>query len=276
MFCPKCGAQQPDGVAFCGACGAPIGAAAPAGGTGVAPAGAATGGAAGAPAGGASPFGAVAAHPAASNGFGLRATVMVVGALLTIILMFQAWFDFPVIGKYLDLAMSSTSASSIESVVTSTVSTSVNMPGMFGVSNALRGLVDVFNQQVSSYSSLSDMAEYQSFIGSINLATTVMTIMFVLWVVCLVGVVAGAGLKMFTGNDFILFVAFAATAVLALISIIVGFVMNGAIEGAITSASGYGSNPLAGLGAILAPAFGAYLTLIVAGASAVGTLLITE
>ena len=94
------------------------------------------------------------------------------------------------------------------------------MPGMFGVSNALRGLVDVFNQQVSSYSSLSDMAEYQSFIGSINLATTVMTIN-----VRALGGVPGGRRRGCRPQDVSrattssCSVAFAATAVLALISI---------------------------------------------------------
>ena len=280
MFCPKCGSQQPDGAAFCGSCGASLSApaqTAPAQTSapqaqGSAPASAPFTPAPGAVAG-------MAARPrTASHGLGMHTTVMVMGALLTIVLMFQAWFDFPVVSKIMDLAGSY--ASSYESIFSGMVTSAYNMPAMLGLANGIRGVIDMFTQQLSAYSSLSDLAEFQNFTGSFNLAATVITVLFALWVICILGILAGVACKMLTGNDFILFVAFAATAVVSLLCIIAGFIMNGAIEGALNDAMAMGGSSSLSMYAsfkpIMAPAFGAYLTLIVSAASAVGTLLLKD
>ena len=294
MFCPHCGAQQPDGATFCGNCGQSMAAApqntqqapaqpqyqqapvraqpqfqqqVPPAGFG-APAPAAHHG-----------FGGAGSNIkntlTAATGFGKRSLAMLGGSVAAFICMFQPWICMPWADKALNFAanqMGSDNYGLNQAAVTSAkalVRTSFDMPHVFSLSGALRGLgngINTMAMQITQYSA-STAAQAQTAAGSLGLVANILTVLFVLWIVCLVALVAGVVIKFVKKQDVVLFAGLGATAVLSLVCIIGSLVANGQIDSALTQAiaTSGGSSAVSFISTVkpfLQPSFGAILTLI--------------
>lgn len=296
MFCPHCGSQQPDGAVFCGNCGqSMVGApsapqAAP---VHQAPAPQ-------------QPFAAPAPAPAAhhgfggfgsnfqgtlsaATGFGKRSLAMLGGAVASFVCMFQPWIAMPWIDKALGYAANQAGSDNYglnQAAITSAkalVNNAFDMPHVFSLSGALRGLstgVNNLAMQITSYDT-SAAAQAQQAAGSLGLVANVLTILFVLWVACVVAMIAGVVIKFLKKQDVVLFASLGASAVLSLVCIIGALVANGQIDGALTQmlASNGGSSAFAVITTIkpfLAPAYGAVLTLIFSIAGLVSAFVLKE
>ena len=291
MFCPHCGSQQPDGAVFCGNCGqSMVGASS-------------TPQAAPAPQ---QPFAAPAPAPAAhhgfgnsgsnfqgtlsaATGFGKRSLAMLGGAVASFVCMFQPWIAMPWIDKALSYAANQAGSDNYglnQTAITSAkalVNSAFDMPHVFSLSGALRGLstgVNNLAMQITSYDT-SAAAQAQQAAGSLGLVANVLTILFVLWIACVVAMIAGVVIKFLKKQDVVLFASLGASAVLSLVCIIGALVANGQIDGALTQmlASNGGSSALAVITTIkpfLAPAYGAVLTLIFSIAGLVSAFVLKE
>lgn len=299
MFCPHCGSQQPDGAVFCGNCGqSMVGApsapqAAP---VHQAPAPQ--------PAPVQQPFAqpAPAAHHGfgnagssfqstmtAATGFGKRSLAMLGGAVASFVCMFQPWIAMPWIDKALGYAANQAGSDNYglnQTAITSAkalVNNAFDMPHVFSLSGALRGLSTGINNlamQITSYDT-SAAAQAQQAAGSLGLVANVLTILFVLWVACVVAMIAGVVIKFLKKQDVVLFASLGASAGLSLVCIIGALVANGQIDGALTQmlASNGGSSAFAAITSIkpfLAPAYGAVLTLIFSIAGLVSAFVLKE
>lgn len=296
MFCPHCGAQQPDGAVFCGNCGqSMVGASST---PQAAPARQAP-----APQ---QPFAAPAPAPAAhhgfgnsgsnfqgtlsaATGFGKRSLAMLGGAVASFVCMFQPWIAMPWIDKALSYAANQAGSDNYglnQTALTSAkalVNSAFDMPHVFSLSGALRGLstgVNNLAMQITSYDT-SAAAQAQQAAGSLGLVANVLTILFVLWIACVVAMIAGVVIKFLKKQDVVLFASLGASAVLSLVCIIGALVANGQIDGALTQmlASNGGSSALAVITTIkpfLAPAYGAVLTLIFSIAGLVSAFVLKE
>lgn len=296
MFCPHCGAQQPDGAVFCGNCGqSMVGASST---PQAAPARQAP-----APQ---QPFAAPAPAPAAhhgfgnsgsnfqgtlsaATGFGKRSLAMLGGAVASFVCMFQPWIAMPWIDKALSYAANQAGSDNYglnQTALTSAkalVNSAFDMPHVFSLSGALRGLstgVNNLAMQITSYDT-SAAAQAQQAAGSLGLVANVLTILFVLWIACVVAMIAGVVIKFLKKQDVVLFASLGASAVLSLVCIIGALVANGQIDGALTQmlASNGGSSALAVISTIkpfLAPAYGAVLTLIFSIAGLVSAFVLKE
>lgn len=296
MFCPHCGAQQPDGAVFCGNCGqSMVGASST---PQEAPARQAP-----APQ---QPFAAPAPAPAAhhgfgssgsnfqgtlsaATGFGKRSLAMLGGAVASFVCMFQPWIAMPWIDKALGYAANQAGSDNYglnQAAITSAkalVNNAFDMPHVFSLSGALRGLstgVNNLAMQITSYDT-SAAAQAQQAAGSLGLVANVLTILFVLWVACVVAMIAGVVIKFLKKQDVVLFASLGASAVLSLVCIIGALVANGQIDGALTQmlASNGGSSAFAVITTIkpfLAPAYGAVLTLIFSIAGLVSAFVLKE
>ncbi len=296
MFCPHCGAQQPDGAVFCGNCGQSMVGASSA--PQAAPARQAP-----APQ---QPFAAPAPAPSAhhglgssgsnfqgtlsaATGFGKRSLAMLGGAVASFVCMFQPWIAMPWIDKALSYAASQAGSDNYglnETAITSAkalVNSAFDMPHVFSLSGALRGLstgVNNLAMQISSYGT-TEAAQAQQAAGSLGLAANVLTILFVLWLACVVAMIAGVVIKFLKKQDVVLFASLGASAVLSLVCIIGALVANGQIDGALTQmiASSGGSsafNVITTIKPFLAPAYGAVLTLIFSIAGLVSAFVLKE
>lgn len=296
MFCPHCGAQQPDGAVFCGNCGQSMVGASSA--PQPAPARQAP-----APQ---QPFAAPAPAPAAhhgfgnsgsnfqgtlsaATGFGKRSLAMLGGAVASFVCMFQPWIAMPWIDKALSYAANQAGSDNYglnQTAITSAkalVNSAFDMPHVFSLSGALRGLstgVNNLAMQITSYDT-SAAAQAQQAAGSLGLVANVLTILFVLWIACVVAMIAGVVIKFLKKQDVVLFASLGASAVLSLVCIIGALVANGQIDGALTQmlASNGGSSALAVITTIkpfLAPAYGAVLTLIFSIAGLVSAFVLKE
>ena len=291
MFCPHCGSQQPDGAVFCGNCGqSMVGASS-------------TPQAAPAPQ---QPFAAPAPAPAAhhgsgnsgsnfqgtlsaATGFGKRSLAMLGGAVASFVCMFQPWIAMPWIDKALSYAANQAGSDNYglnQTAITSAkalVNSAFDMPHVFSLSGALRGLstgVNNLAMQITSYDT-SAAAQAQQAAGSLGLVANVLTILFVLWIACVVAMIAGVVIKFLKKQDVVLFASLGASAVLSLVCIIGALVANGQIDGALTQmlASNCGSSALAVITTIkpfLAPAYCAVLTLIFSIAGLVSAFVLKE
>ena len=149
------------------------------------------------------------------------------------------------------------------------VRTSFDMPHVFSLSGALRGLgngINTMAMQITQYSA-STATQAQTAAGSLGLVANILTVLFVLWIVCLVALIAGVVLKFTKKHDVVLFAGLGATAVLSLVCIIGAFVANGQIDGALTQAlaTSGGSDAYSFISSVkpfLQPSFGAVLTLV--------------
>ena len=296
MFCPHCGAQQPDGAVFCGNCGQSMVGASSA--PQAAPARQAP-----APQ---QPFAAPAPAPSAhhglgssgsnfqgtlsaATGFGKRSLAMLGGAVASFVCMFQPWIAMPWIDKALGYAANQAGSDNYglnQTAITSAkalVNNAFDMPHVFSLSGALRGLSTGINNlamQITSYGT-SAAAQAQQAAGSLGLVANVLTILFVLWVACVVAMIAGVVIKFLKKQDVVLFASLGASAVLSLVCIIGALVANGQIDGALTQmlASNGGSSAFAAITSIkpfLAPAYGAVLTLIFSVAGLVSAFVLKE
>ena len=309
MFCPHCGAQQPDGATFCGNCGQSM-AAAPQN-TQQAPAQPQYQQAPVQPAAQpqyqqqAQPVGFGTSAPAqhgfgnsgagvknsltAATGFGKRSLAMLGGSVAAFICMFQPWIGMPWADKALDFAANQVGTDNYglsQTAITSAkalVNTSFDMPHVFSLSGALRGLgngINTMAMQITQYSA-STAAHAQSAAGSIGLVANILTILFVLWIVCLVALIAGVVLKFTKKHDVVLFAGLGATAVLSLMCIIGTVVANGQIDGALTQAlaTSGGSDAISFISTVkpfLQPVFGAILTLIFSVVGLVSAFVLKE
>lgn len=296
MFCPHCGAQQPDGAVFCGNCGqSMVGA----------PSAPQAAPARQAPAPQqpvAAPVPAPSAHHglgssgsnfqgtlSAATGFGKRSLAMLGGAVASFVCMFQPWIAMPWIDKALGYAANQAGSDNYglnQTAITSAkalVNNAFDMPHVFSLSGALRGLSTGINNlamQITSYGT-SAAAQAQQAAGSLGLVANVLTILFVLWVACVVAMIAGVVIKFLKKQDVALFASLGASAVLSLVCIIGALVANGQIDGALTQmlASNGGSSAFAAITSIkpfLAPAYGAVLTLIFSIAGLVCSFVLKE
>lgn len=296
MFCPHCGAQQPDGAVFCGNCGqSMVGASSAPQAAPVRQAPAPQ-----------EPFAAPAPAPAAhhgfgssgsnfqgtlsaATGFGKRSLAMLGGAVASFVCMFQPWIAMPWIDKALGYASNQAGSDNYglnQTAFTSAkalVNNAFDMPHVFSLSGALRGLSTGINNlamQITSYGT-SAAAQAQQAAGSLGLVANVLTILFVLWVACVVAMIAGVVIKFLKKQDVVLFASLGASAVLSLVCIIGALVANGQIDGALTQmlASNGGSSAFAAITSIkpfLAPAYGAVLTLIFSIAGLVSAFVLKE
>lgn len=296
MFCPHCGSQQPDGAVFCGNCGqSMVGAPSAPQPAPVRQAPASQ-----------QPFAAPAPAPAAhhgfgnsgsnfqgtlsaATGFGKRSLAMLGGAVASFVCMFQPWIAMPWIDKALSYAANQAGSDNYglnQTAITSAkalVNSAFDMPHVFSLSGALRGLstgVNNLAMQITSYDT-SAAAQAQQAAGSLGLVANVLTILFVLWIACVVAMIAGVVIKFLKKQDVVLFASLGASAVLSLVCIIGALVANGQIDGALTQmlASNGGSSALAVITTIkpfLAPAYGAVLTLIFSIAGLVSAFVLKE
>ena len=299
MFCPHCGSQQPDGAVFCGNCGqSMVGAPSAPQPAPVRQAPAPQ------PAPVQQPFAqpAPAAHHGfgnagssfqstltAATGFGKRSLAMLGGAVASFVCMFQPWIAMPWIDKALGYASNQAGSDNYglnQTAITSAkalVNNAFDMPHVFSLSGALRGLSTGINNlamQITSYGT-SAAAQAQQAAGSLGLVANVLTILFVLWVACVVAMIAGVVIKFLKKQDVVLFASLGASAVLSLVCIIGALVANGQIDGALTQmlASNGGSSAFAAITSIkpfLAPAYGAVLTLIFSIAGLVSAFVLKE
>ena len=120
MFCPHCGSQQPEGSKFCAVCGrelqapaAQATAQAPVVQVPAAQASTAQVPTSQAPATQSAPSAArtfptaPTARAQAGKALGRRSAVMIFAAVLALVFMFQAWFSFPFVNKFLNAAVAS-------------------------------------------------------------------------------------------------------------------------------------------------------------------------
>lgn len=281
MFCPHCGSQQPDTATFCGVCGNPISAAAPSAAPSSAPAQAPAFQPAPQPAPASVPVAAAPKKLSSASPLGRRTAAMLTGALITLIMMFQAWFDLPVVSKAFDMFVSSAgSTGQYMASFKNALSTGLSVPDLPSISSALGAMADYINQLIQmtyGYGMQADptMQSAQQVVNLCSMASFLLTALFVLWIICLVGIVVGVALRAFKGIDVVLFFALAATAVLALVCIIAVFVINGIIEGAVNglmmsgTADASAIATVSGFKPFMSPGIGAVLTLLAAVASAV-------
>ena len=309
MFCPHCGAQQPDGSVFCGNCGQSMSAApqntqqapvqpqyqpvpAPAqpqfqqqaqpGGFG-APAPAKHHAFADSGTG-------IKSSLSAATGFGKRSLAMLGGSVAAFVCMFQPFIGMPWADKALSFAANQVGTDNYglnQTAITSAkalVNTSFDMPQVFSLSGALRGLGNGLNNmamQITGYSA-STAAQAQSAAGTLGLVANILTVLCVLWVVCLLALVAGVVIKFVKKQDVVLFAGLGATAVLSLVCIIGALVANGQIDGALTqmlATNGLDSSTMAMITSVkpfLQPAFGAVLPLIFSIAGIVSAFALKE
>ena len=304
MFCPHCGSQQPDGAVFCGNCGqsmvgapsapqpAPVHQApapqqfapqpAPVQQPFTQPAPAAHHGFGNAGSGFQSTL-------TAATGFGKRSLAMLGGAVASFVCMFQPWIAMPWIDKALGYAANQAGSDNYglnQTAITSAkalVNNAFDMPHVFSLSGALRGLSTGINNlamQITSYDT-SAAAQAQQAAGSLGLVANILTILFVLWVACAVAMIAGVVIKFLKKQDVVLFASLGASAVLSLVCIVGALVANGQIDGALTQmlASNGGSSAFAVITTIkpfLAPAYGAVLTLIFSIAGLASAFVLKE
>lgn len=259
MFCPKCGAQNPDGSAFCAGCGQPL---APQPVTPQAPAAAAPGpqpmGAQPAPnfgqpatsrAAGVGAYAVRGAHPGMVTSTQLNYVLAAV-LVLAGIFMFQNWVEMP-------LAQIAQSTGS---------SLPAGVPSAIGM--ALLGLSQFvgFIGSLGSYASYalgSGSSDASAFFSGITGASMPLTIVSLVWVAALVLVVINAYelLVHKTLKDKLMI---ACGAVLALLSVVWVFIVNsadGQIVNSIRSAAGSYSSQIPSFH-MLAPTLFVWLTLV--------------
>ena len=214
---------------------------------------------------------------------------MLGGAVASFVCMFQPWIAMPWIDKALGYAANQAGSDNYglnQTAITSAkalVNSAFDMPHVFSLSGALRGLstgVNNLAMQITSYDT-SAAAQAQQAAGSLGLVANVLTILFVLWVACVVAMIAGVVIKFLKKQDVVLFASLGASAVLSLVCIIGALVANGQIDGALTQmlASSGGSSAFAVITTIkpfLAPAYGAVLTLIFSIAGLVSAFVLKE
>lgn len=310
MFCPHCGSQQPDGAVFCGNCGqSMVGApsapqpasvrqapapqqfapqSAPVQQSFAQPTPAAHHG-----------FGNAASSfqstLTAATGFGKRSLAMLGGAVASFVCMFQPWIAMPWVDKTYDYVLNQPGlvfsqsdygyAGLIQaygSLCKAFSNISFDVPRLFGIGNALRGVVsEVNNLLPQAHLDYSTAQQAQSVLGSFGLAANVLTIFSVLWFVCLAALVAGVVLKFVKKNDVVLFAGLGATAVISLVCIVASFIANGQIESSLsTVVAAMGNNDavalMSAIKPFLAPAYGVVLTLIFSIAGLVSAFVLKE
>lgn len=315
MFCPHCGSQQPDGAVFCGNCGQSMVGAPSAPQPAPVRQAPAPQQFAPQPAPVQQPFAqpAPAAHHVfgnaassfqstltAATGFGKRSLAMLGGAVASFVCMFQPWIAMPWVDKASDYAYNQFSDFANSQFITgqygynqsgvfqhlfslckSFINSSFNMPQVFGIGNAMRGVVsEVNNLLPQAHLDYSAMQQAQSCWAPYGLAANVLTVFSVLWIACLAALVVGVVLKFVKKNDVVLFAGLGATAVISLVCIIGSFIMNGQIESSLSSeAAAMGNDAVAIISAIkpfLAPAYGVVLTLIFSIAGLVSAFVLKE
>lgn len=216
--------------------------------------------------------------------FGRRTAAMLTGAVVTIIMMLQAWFDLPIISKILGyLPVSGASGTEMFGVAKDAVSSGLSVPDLFGIANALRAFADYLGTMMANAGlSGGSFAQIQQVVGAASTVSIILTVVCVLWVVCFIGVVVGIVLRAFKGNDLVLFFALVATGMLALICVAAAFVLNGMIEGAVSDLLGSGmatSSVAAGFAAmkpVLGPGIGSVLALVAAVVSVLCSLVLRD
>lgn len=314
MFCPHCGSQQPDGAVFCGNCGQSMVGASSAPQQAPVRQAPAPQQFAPQPAPVQQPFAqpAPAAHHGfgnagsnfqstltAATGFGKRSLAMLGGAVASFVCMFQPWMAMPWVDKAFDYANNQYSQFANSEFVTglygsnaadisqhlfslskSLLNSSFNMPQVFGISNALRGIVSVCNNLLlHEHMDYSAMQQSQNFLGSLGLAANILTVFSVLWFVCLAALVAGVVLKFVKKNDVVLFAGLGATAAISLVWIAASFIANGQIDSCVSTVVMNDNDAVALMSAIkpfLAPAYGAVLTLIFSIVGLVSAFVLKE
>lgn len=316
MFCPRCGAQVPDSTKYCTTCGFEIigtgsmqeASANPVDGRGsrdyqtqaaqyAVPAYQAQAAPAPMPAYQATPSAApasAAAAPiaAAVKKLGMRSSVMLLIAVLAIVFMMQAWFSFPVVGRFAEYyASMNGSTYGIEASIVNSADafSSVTVPELARTGDVVGTAVDAANMQLQQvYGAYGYDSEYlqpiQQLYSSLGTIPTVTMIIYVLWIVCLVALVVGIALRLFTGLDVVLFGSLAATAVLALACIIGSFVINGMVSDGISqyiaSVGGASSSEaqlvLSMVKSVITPAFGSIVSLVLGVGGVVSGLLLKD
>lgn len=314
MFCPHCGSQQPDGAVFCGNCGQSMVGASSA--PQAAPARQAPAPQQFAPQ--PAPVQQSFAQPApaahhgfgnacssfqstltAATGFGKRSLAMLGGAVASFVCMFQPWIAMPWVDKTFDYVSNQYSEFANSHFVTglygstaaglsqhlfslskSLLNSSFDMPQVFGIGNALRGIVSELNNTLpQAHLDYSTMQQWQSFLGSLGLAANILTVFSVLWFVCLAALVAGVVLKFVKKNDVVLFAGLGATAAISLVWIAASFIANGQIDSCVSMMVMGDNDAVAVISAIkpfLAPAYGVVLTLIFSIAGLVSAFVLKE
>lgn len=296
MFCPHCGSQQPEGSKFCAVCGRELQAPA-AQATAQAPVvqvPAAQASTAQAPAtqsalSAARTFPTAPTAPArAGKALGRRSAVMIFAAVLALVFMFQAWFSFPFVNKFLNAAVASGAGgfTGMETAIVQSVSPSVTMPELFTLGNTVGSIADAGAQQVSLYSSYgatdSSLLQMQQMVSTFGTVSLVTKVLFALWVICIVALVVGVALRLFRGFDAVLFFALAGTAVVALVCTIGSFVLGGIVEGLISDMATYSSSSssvnltMSLLSPFMAPAYGAVVTIVLGAAGTLSSLVLKD
>lgn len=307
MYCPHCGSQQPDNATFCGVCGGSLKPAQPAAASTQQNWGAQPMGQPGTyqqpaqpgfsqPGGYAQPV--AAAKPklnislqalGSSAPLGKRTMAMMVGTLLVIVFMLQSWFSLPWANKAVDYAATQMGGDStgqmIGSLARAIIKGDYAMPDMFSFSSAMgsaKTSIDALVTTAGAYGggNAAFVTQAKSLADGLGFASGASTVVGVIWFVVFIALIAGFVIKCVKGNDVVLLIALLASAALALISIIVAFVMNGMVEGAITSiSSNYGTTGMQ-VGAMLKPAisvgFGSVLTLLAAAATVAAAFFVKE
>ncbi len=153
----------------------------------------------------------------AATGFGKRSLAMLGGAVASFVCMFQPWIAMPWIDKALGYAANQAGSDNYglnQTAITSAkalVNNAFDMPHVFSLSGALRGLSTGINNlamQITSYGT-SAAAQAQQAAGSLGLVANVLTILFVLWVACVVAMIAGVVIKFLKKQDVVLFASWA-------------------------------------------------------------------
>lgn len=309
MFCPHCGSQQPDGAVFCGNCGQSMVGAPSAPQPAPVRQAPAPQQFAPQPAPVQQPFAqpAPAAHHGfgnaassfqstltAATGFGKRSLAMLGGAVASFVCMFQPWIAMPWVDKTYDYVLNQPGVVSQSdygyagliqaygSLCKAFSNISFDVPQVFGLGNALRGVVsEVNNYLPQAHLDYSTAQQAQSVLGSFGLAANVLTIFSVLWIICLAALVAGVVLKFVKKNDVVLFAGLGATAAISLVCIVASFIANGQIESSVsTVVASMGNNDdvalISAIKPFLAPAYGAVLTLIFSIAGLVSAFVLKE
>lgn len=301
MFCPHCGSQQPEGSKFCAVCGrelqapaAQATAQAPVVQVPAAQASTAQVPTSQAPATQSAPSAArtfptaPTAHSQAGKALGRRSAVMIFAAVLALVFMFQAWFSFPFVNKFLNAAVASGAGgfTGMETAIVQSVSPSVTMPELFTLGNTVGSIADAGAQQVSLYSSYgatdSSLLQMQQMVSTFGTVSLVTKVLFALWVICIVALVVGVALRLFRGFDAVLFFALAGTAVVALVCTIGSFVLGGIVEGLISDMASYSSSSssvnltMSLLSPFMAPAYGAVVTIVLGAAGTLSSLVLKD
>ena len=224
------------------------------------------------------------ATQATASPFGRRTAAMLTGAVVTLIMMLQAWFDLPIISKVLDyVPVSGMSGTDMFGVAKDAVSSGLSVPDLFGIGSALHSFADYLDTLMTSAGLSGDsFVQIQQVIGAASAVSVILTVVCVLWAVCFIGIVVGIILRAFKGNDLVLFFALVATGLLALICIVAAFLLNGMIEGAVSDLLGSGmanssiASGFAAMKPVLGPGIGSVLTLVAAVASALCSLVLSD